>query len=106
MAATLMDDSSIGPDDYATLRVYIAGNRKGMVQRDVDVLTPTEVRQHQDLADAGILEELRIWIKHNCVARAWRKHARNVMTSRFVPKWLYGYLRRHSSKTVSEVGRQ
>ena len=87
MAVTLMDDSNIEPETVATLHVYLAGNRKAMLQRDVDILTPAELRQHQDLADAGILEELRVWVQHNCVARAWRKHARNVMTSRFVPKW-------------------
>ena len=58
-----------------------------MIQRETDLLTPDELRQHKDLADAAILEELTVWPEHRCFDRQKKQDAYNVMDSRFVAKW-------------------
>jgi len=87
MSKCLLDDSDFGPSDHAVLQVLFAGTKRAVIQRDSDLLTNDELQNNQKLVQAAILEELRIWVKHNCFEIRDRKTARNVMTSRFVAKW-------------------
>ena len=87
MSKCLLDDSDFGPSDHAVLQVLFAGTKRAVIQRDSDLLSNDELQNNQKLVQAAILEELRIWVKHNCFEIRDRKTARNVMTSRFVAKW-------------------
>jgi len=69
------------------LQVLLAGTKRAVIQRDSDLLTNDELQNNHKLVQAAILEELRIWVKHNCFEIRERKTARNIMTSRFVAKW-------------------
>ena len=52
------------------MRVYAVKHTRHLVaQREVDTLTPQEVRRHQALADAGIKEEPATWNRHKCIVR-------------------------------------
>ena len=81
------DDSQLGPDETYVLRSYASGFRNAVIQRDSDLLTPEEIKSHATEVGAASLEELRIWDRYGCFARTPRKHAHNVMDSRFVSKW-------------------
>ena len=72
---------------HGALRVYLAGSKKAVIDRDTDILTKEEERVYHREILAAVREELEIWIKHACFKRRQRRGARNVMDSRFVYKW-------------------
>ena len=86
-AKVIGDTDRLEADETYALRVYAAGFRNAVIQRESDLLTSSEIRQNQAAVDAATLEELRIWMKYGCFERAPRASSRNVMDSKFVTKW-------------------
>ena len=86
-AKAIGDPDKLQPDETYALRVYAAGFRNAVIQRESDLLTAAEIRQNQAAVDAATLEELRIWMKYGCFERAPRASSYNVMDSKFVTKW-------------------
>ena len=76
----------MGPDEVVVLKTT-TGHKTAVIQRETDLLTPEELNQHADLAAAAVLEELKVWDRHGCFQRQWKRYAYNVMDSRFVAKW-------------------
>ncbi|CAE7222318.1 unnamed protein product [Symbiodinium sp. CCMP2592] len=87
MAKVVGDDSRLEPDQTYVLRMYAAGYRQAVIQRETDLLTPEDMRRHQPLVAAAALEELHTWNKYRCFKRVPRSTAHNVMDSKFVAKW-------------------
>ena len=88
MAKCVMDDASITQNDFGILRIYLQdAQKKSVIERDTDLLTPAEVKQHKSAVDAAILEEIKIWVKYKTFTR-WPRRG-NVMTSRYVFCLLY-----------------
>ena len=75
------------PGEVLTLRVYTAGPRRVVVQRDDDTLTAEELRTHAKEVAAAMLKELLTWAKLKCFSRRKRQHAKNVIDCRWVIKW-------------------
>ena len=69
------------------MRVYLANNKKAVVERDTDLLTSDEYRKHAKEVASAILEELMVWIQHECFVRRPRHGARNILDVRWVGKW-------------------
>ncbi|CAE7335666.1 RNR1 [Symbiodinium sp. CCMP2592] len=86
-AKVIGDPDQLHADETYALRVYAAGFRNAVIQRESDLLTTSEIRQNQAAVDAATLEELRIWMKYGCFERAPRASSYNVMDSKFVTKW-------------------
>ena len=86
IAKCFLDDRALQPGETVVLKV-MSTHKTAVIQRETDLLTPQELRQHEDLVDAAILEELTTWHGHGCFVRQWKKDAYNVMDSRFVAKW-------------------
>ena len=86
-AAKLVMDAPV-PDGYCgRLRVYVAGPKKAVIDRDTDLLTADEYRQHAKEVAAAVLEEFKVWIEHDCFERCPRLQARNILDCRWVGKW-------------------
>ena len=90
------------PPDGSTarLRVYLAPLKTAVVERDTDLLTDAEYYKFAGEVSAAILEELRIWIVHQCFTRRPRKGARNVLDVRWVGKWKWVKSKIDPSKKV------
>ena len=89
MSRCLFDMPGLEPGTHVTVLIYAAGPAKAVVQRDDDLLTKEELKQHKAAVEAAILEELRIWHKHGAFKRHKRRAGMNIMTSRFVAKWKF-----------------
>ena len=100
MSKCLLDDSYMQPGDIAMLEIVLAGIKRAVIKRETDLLTPDELRKFTVEVRAAILEELKIWVQHNCFERAARKTARNILDSRFVAKWKVVKLPDGSSKRI------
>ena len=87
MCKVIVDDEHMANDEWVALQVPTVGSKQAVIQRQTDLLTKDEFHQHEQEVPAAILEELRIWVKHNCFGRAPRKGAKNILDSRFVGKW-------------------
>ena len=87
MSKCLLDDTVMCSDEHAVIQIYKAGPSHAVIQRDTDLLTNEEIKQHKPAVEAAILEELRTWVKHETFVRAKRTQGMNVMTSRFIAKW-------------------
>jgi hypothetical protein len=85
--AKLILNSPPAAGTCARLRVYVAGNKKAVVERDTDLLTQDEFRRHAPEVAASTLEELNIWVNHQCFQRRPRQGARNILDVRWVAKW-------------------
>ena len=57
------------------------------MERDDDVLTPEEVKLHDDEVKAAMFKELITWAKHKCFSRRSRLNAHNIIDCRWVLKW-------------------
>ena len=57
------------------------------VERDDDLLTPAELKEHADEVNAAMKKELSTWATHGCFSRRSRNGARNVIDCRWVIKW-------------------
>ena len=81
-----LDDSAMAPGETVVLQVF-SRHKQAVIQREANLLTKKELAEHADLANAAILEELRIWHKHSCFRRRRRSDCHNIMDSRFVARW-------------------
>ena len=77
------------PEEAVIERIYLGkpGKRIVNVERDDDLLTPEEVKLHEDEVKAAMLKELVTWAKHKCFSRRSRQDARNIIDCRWVLKW-------------------
>ena len=88
------------PGGCARLRVYTAQAKRAVVERDTDLLTADEFKQHAKAVAAATYEELKIWIDHDCFTRRPRRGARNVLDVRWVGKWKWVKSKEDPSKKV------
>ena len=92
------------PDGYcARLRVYVANLKKAVVDRDTDLLTSDEYRNFAREVAAAILEELMVWIGHECFTRRPRRGARNILDVKWVGKWKRTKSKEDPSKMVQII---
>ena len=79
------------PGEAVIVRIYLSksvpGGRIVNVERDDDLLTPAEIKQHKDEVDAAMLKELQTWAKFGCFSRRKRDGAKNIIDCRWVLKW-------------------
>ena len=55
------------PEGYtARLRVYVSHAKKAVIDRETDLLTPKEFKENAHAVRAAKLEELKIWVDHEC----------------------------------------
>ena len=87
----------------ARLRVYVAGPKKAVIDRDTDLLTPEEFQKHAREVSAAVLEELKVWHDHACFRRRPRRGARNVLDCRWVGKWKRVKHKTDPSQTVRVI---
>ena len=87
MAKIVIDDTNMSDDDIVVMQVLLSGTKQAVIQRQTDVLNAEEFRKYPKELQSAILEELKIWVKHNCFEKANRQRARNIIDARFVAKW-------------------
>ena len=80
-------DAGMQDGDVMVVRTYLGNTKKCVIERDTDVLTAADLREHWQAASAATLEELRNWVKYNTFNRKSRKGVENIMTSKHVAKW-------------------
>ena len=85
--AKLIADSPAPPGTHYRLRVYTSSIKRAVVERDIDILSPSDYKQHAQAVQTATKEELDTWIKHKCFERKPRRGARNVLDVRWVGKW-------------------
>ena len=73
--------------EVAVVRSFASGVRKAVIERDTDLLTHDEAKQHHDLVVQAMYDELCLWHRYGCFSRRPRKGARNVIDTRWVLKW-------------------
>jgi hypothetical protein len=84
--AKLICDIAPQEDQCARLRCYLT-DKKVVIERDTDLLTPEEYQTNHKLVVSAVHEELVTWIEHKCFTRKLRKHAWNVLDVKWVGKW-------------------
>lgn len=65
--------------------------KRAVIKRQDDTLTKEEIEKHRKEVDSAMKEELLTWMKHKCFSRKQRRHARNIIDSRWVLKWKFEY---------------
>ena len=71
----------------AVLQVFLGVQKKAVIERDSDLLTPDEVREHKAEIETAMVKELATWKQFGCFSRRPRRGAINVIDSRWVLKW-------------------
>jgi hypothetical protein len=61
--------------------------RREIIQRDDDLLTAAQVKEHWKDVEASMLKELQTWAKLKCFSRKPRSQARNIIDTRWVYKF-------------------
>ena len=64
-----------------------SATRRIVVQRDDDLLTPDQVKEHWNDVQKARLKELGIWNDHKCFSRKLRRDAHNIIDTRWVIKF-------------------
>ena len=78
---------------YTYVEHFLAAHdKKAVIERDTDLLTPQEIAQHRDQVNAAIHAELLTWIKFKCFERTPRRSARNIVDCKWVIKWKWELL--------------
>jgi len=75
------------PGENVVLRSYAAGAKKAVIDRDTDLLTPSEMQSESAKVQEAMHKELLTWVKYECFTRHPRASARNVIDTRWVLKW-------------------
>ena len=96
----LIYDQPVPPGYCCRLRVYVAGQKKAVIERDTDLLTPEEFTKHAKEVSAAVLEEFKVWIDHMCFKRRLRRGARNILDCRWVGKWKWTKSKTDPTKKV------
>ena len=92
MTKTVPDASHLAPNEILVFKSSAkGGTRRAVVQRDVDVLTPDQVKGRWEEVKTARLVELKTWNKLKCFSRKRRDHARNIIDTRWVLKfkWIH-----------------
>ena len=85
-------DEPLTNDKIAVLEFPVKNKAKSkaktkVMDRPDDVLTTDEIKQHHDLIQQAIKDELALWVRYKIMTRTPWTGARNILTSRFVFKW-------------------
>ena len=75
------------PEEVLVYKVAHNKVRAKVVQRDDDLLTPEEVKQHWNEVVKAMAKELQTWAKLEGFSRKPRHQARNIIDTRWVLKW-------------------
>lgn len=67
--------------------MYLAGPKKALVDRYMDMFTPEDMKSCAEEVLAATSEELQIWVDHQCFIRRSRRGAQNILDVRWVAKW-------------------
>ena len=88
-ASKLVNNRPRAPNlgEVVSVRMYMTGARRAVVERDDDILTADELRTHAKEVAAAMLKELLTWAKLKCCSRRKRRGASNVIDCRWVIKW-------------------
>ena len=78
-----------GTGEIVTLRAYVAGTKKDVIETDTDLLTNEEYQQNRGLVKEAVQSEFQTWIDHKCFERRPRQGVRNLLDVRWVGKWKY-----------------
>ena len=73
--------------EVAILRCYANGMKKAVIERDTDLLTPSEIKQNEKAVVQAMYDELCLWHRYGCFSRKPRAQARNIIDTRWVLKW-------------------
>ena len=73
--------------EQVILRSYAAGAKKAVIDRDTDLLTPSELQSESARVKEAMHKELLTWVKYECFARHPRVTAKNIIDTRWVLKW-------------------
>ena len=76
----------LGDDEYYVVEVYASGLKRTVVERQNNILSIDEVRQHQAECDKAMLDELQRWVNLKAFERMPKALAHNVVDSRWVLK--------------------
>ena len=60
----LIADKPPPPGQQYRLRVYATDTKRAVVERDIDLLSPQDFKDHAAEVRAATKEELETWIKH------------------------------------------
>jgi hypothetical protein len=83
----LLTDKAPPQGSTVTLRVYAAGVKQAVVERDSEVLTKEEFQANKAQVAHALREELLTWTHHKCFTRRPRRGARNILDVRWVGRW-------------------
>jgi len=75
------------PGEIVLLQVGPNTMRQEVVQRDDDILTPAQLKEHWPEVRKAMLKELQTWATLKCFSRKARKSARNIIDVRWVVKF-------------------
>ena len=62
-------------------------NKRAVVVKEDDILTKKEILASSKLVAEATLQEILVWIRNGCFKCVELRHAKNIMTSRYVCKW-------------------
>ena len=77
----------LGEGEYYVVQAYASGLKRTVVERQNNILSIDEVRQHQAECDKAMLDELQRWNNLKAFERMPKALAHNVVDSRWVLKW-------------------
>ena len=78
------------PEDqwFSALGTYVEQhflvNKKAVIERDTDLLTPEEIAKFDKEVVAAMITELKTWLKYGCFTRRKRSEARNIVDCKWV----------------------
>ena len=87
--AKLILDSPPPNGTCARLRVYVAGVKRVVIERDADLLTADDYKKYAKEVVAAIYDELKTWLDHSCFERRPRRGATNILDIRWVGKFKF-----------------
>ena len=85
---TVPDAPPVASDEILVFQTSAkSATRRVVVQRDDDILTAEQVKEHCDEVQKARLKELHIWNDHKCFSRKLRRDAQNIIDTRWVIKF-------------------
>ena len=75
------------PTAYVVIRCFASGQRETLIERELNVLTAAECRQHAAKCKQAMIDELRRWQGLEAFERCPRSQADNLIDARWVLKW-------------------
>ena len=77
----------LGEGEHYVMEFYASGIKRTVVERDNNILSIDEARQHPAEVSKAMSDELQRWANLNAFDRMRKAHALNVVDSRWVLKW-------------------